>query len=103
MELHGQKVKKVSNSKGGVSYNYFANDEHFKYDVDETVSTFLYQLNWEYNVGVTGIGVDMWMGIALQHHSENIDFYIQCDTFESGIKAAAKICGMLCDSGVLKS
>lgn len=103
MKLYGKDVKKRSNSKGGVSYEYFANDDDFKFDSDEKVSTFLYQLNWEYNVGVTGIGVDMWMGISLQHYTENIDFYIQCDTFEAGIKAAAKICGMLCDSGVLKS
>lgn len=100
MELHGKKITK-SDTPIGVCYRYVASDDDFVFEGDETVSLFLYALNWEYNVGVRGLGVDMWMGIDLQHYSSNINLYVECDTFEAGIKAATKICEILRNEGVL--
>lgn len=100
MELHGNAITKKE-TPIGVCYQYFASDEDFVFEGEESVSQFLYTLNWEYNVGVRGLGVDMWMGIDLEHYQSNVNLYVQCDTFEAGIKAATQICAMLRKEGVL--
>lgn len=101
MELRGKQISKVQQTDG-VCYRYVARDDDFKYEHDETVSGFLYTLNWEYDVYVDSIGVDMWMGISLKHYGSETKIYVECDTFEAGIKAATKICDLLRNKGVLK-
>lgn len=107
MELHGKPIT-ITDTPTGKQYGYFASDADFPYvnfdsneECDDSVSKFLYILNWEYDAYVTSIGVDMWMGFTVKYHNYDMQLYIQCDTFEAGIMAAVEICAMLRKEGVL--
>ena len=49
----------------------------------------LYDLSFNLDTTITGIGVDMWMGFSAS--SGSTDYYIECERFEYGLLSLIKI------------
>ena len=60
---------------------------------DHVVTSLLYDLSFNLDTTITGIGVDMWMGFSASNGSAN--YYIECDCFEYGLLSLIKIISLL--------
>lgn len=57
------------------------------------VTTMLYDLSFNLDTVITGVGVDMWMGISASFENDGtpLNIYLECDVFEYGLLAIIKI------------
>ena len=58
-------------------------------NANHIVTSMLYDLSFNLDTVITGIGVDMWMGFSAS--SGRINYYIECDCFEYGLLSLIKI------------
>ena len=58
-------------------------------NANHIVTSMLYDLSFNLDTVITGIGVDMWMGFSAS--SGRINYYIECDSFEYGLLSLIKI------------
>ena len=76
-----------------VDEDYWKNElDLYKTELDNTdhiVTSMLYDLSFNLDTTITGIGVDMWMGFSAS--SGSTDYYIECDRFEYGLLSLIKI------------
>ena len=76
-----------------VDEDYWKNELYlYKTGLDNAnhiVTSMLYDLSFNLDTVITGIGVDMWMGFSAS--SGRINYYIECDCFEYGLLSLIKI------------
>ena len=83
----------ISSRNGRDGFFYWKNElDLYKTELDNTdhiVTSMLYDLSFNLDTTITGIGVDMWMGFSAS--SGSTDYYIECDCFEYGLLSLIKI------------